>query len=145
MNYSKIVKYISWALLIIGAVIGALGFIIGFGTNDAVAVDMLLYCGYAMAGIAVAAVVGLGIYASATVDPKKLLKSAAVLVAALAVIIVAYLVAPGADPVAYSGLPQSKSVLKLTDTILILTYVFCGATILSVIVGAIVSGARNKK
>ena len=63
----------------------------------------------------------------------------------IAVIVVAYIVAPGADPVAYSGLPQSKSVLKLTDTILILTYVFCGATILSVIVGAIVSGSRNKK
>ena len=59
--------------------------------------------------------------------------------------VVAYLVAPGADPVGYNGLPQSKTVLKLTDTILILTYVFCGATILSVIVGAIVSGARNKK
>ena len=44
--YSKIVKYISWALLIVGALIGALGFIIGFGTNDAVAVDTLLYCGY---------------------------------------------------------------------------------------------------
>ena len=145
MNYSKIVKYISWALLIIGAVIGVLGFIIGFGTNDAVAVDTLLYCGYAMAGIAVLAIVGLGIYVSATVDAKKLIKSAVILILALAIIIVAYLVAPGADPVGYSGLPQSKSVLKLTDTILILTYVFCGATVLSVIVGAIVSGARNKK
>ena len=143
--YVKIVKYISWALLIIGAVIGVIGFIIGFGTNDAVAVDMLLYCGYAMAAVAVAAIVGLGIYASAIVDPKKLLKSAGILVAALAIIVVAYLVAPGADPVGYNGLPQSKTVLKLTDTILILTYVFCGATILSVIVGAIVSGARNKK
>ena len=143
--YVKIVKYISWALLIIGAVIGVIGFIIGFGTNDAVAVDMLLYCGYAMAAVAVAAIVVLGIYASAIVDPKKLLKSAGILVAALAIIVVAYLVAPGADPVGYNGLPQSKSVLKLTDTILILTYVFCGATILSVIVGAIVSGARNKK
>ena len=143
--YVKVVKYISWALLIIGAVIGVIGFIIGFGTNDAVAVDMLLYCGYAMAAVAVAAIVGLGIYASAIVDPKKLLKSAGILVAALAIIVVAYLVAPGADPVGYNGLPQSKTVLKLTDTILILTYVFCGATILSVIVGAIVSGSRNKK
>ena len=143
--YVKIVKYISWALLIIGAVIGVIGFIIGFGTNDAVAVDMLLYRGYAMAAVAVAAIVVLGIYASAIVDPKKLLKSAGILVAALAIIVVAYLVAPGADPVGYNGLPQSKTVLKLTDTILILTYVFCGATILSVIVGAIVSGARNKK
>ena len=100
---------------------------------------------YDRAGIAVAAIVCLGIYASAIVDPKKLMKSAAILIAAIAVIVVAYLVAPGADPVGYNGLPQSKSVLKLTDTILILTYVFCGATILSVIVGAIVSGARNKK
>ena len=41
--YTKIVKYISWALLLIGVVIGVLGFIIGFNTNDAVAVDTLLY------------------------------------------------------------------------------------------------------
>lgn len=143
--YTKVVKYISWALLIIGALIGILGFIIGFGTNNAVAVDILLYCGYAMAGIAVAAIVLLGIYASAIVDPKKLLKSALILVAALVIIVVAYLVAPGADPVGYSGLPQSKTVLKLTDTILILTYVFCGATILSVVVGSIISSIRNKK
>lgn len=143
--YSKIVKYISWALLIIGALIGVLGFIIGFGTNNAVAVDILLYCGYAMAGIAVAAIVLLGIYVSAIVDPKKLLKSALILVAALVIIVVAYLVAPGADPVGYSGLPQSKTVLKMTDTILILTYVFCGATILSVVVGSIISSIRNKK
>lgn len=143
--YTKVVKYISWALLIIGALIGILGFIIGFGTNNAVAVDILLYCGYAMAGIAVAAIVLLGIYVSAIVDPKKLLKSALILVAALVIIVVAYLVAPGADPVGYSGLPQSKTVLKLTDTILILTYVFCGATILSVVVGSIISSIRNKK
>lgn len=142
--YTKVVKYISWALLIIGALIGILGFIIGFGTNNAVAVDILLYCGYAMAGIAVAAIVLLGIYVSATVDPKKLLKSALILFAALVIIVVAYLVAPGADPVGYSGLPQSKTVLKMTDTILILTYVFCGATILSVVVGSIISSIRNK-
>lgn len=143
--YTKVVKYISWALLIIGALIGILGFIIGFGTNNAVAVDILLYCGYAMAGIAVAAIVLLGIYVSAIVDPKKLLKSALILVAALVIIVVAYLVAPGADPVGYSGLPQSKTVLKMTDTILILTYVFCGATILSVVVGSVISSIRNKK
>ena len=143
--YTKVVKYISWALLIIGALIGILGFIIGFDTNNAVAVDILLYCGYAMAGIAVAAIVLLGIYVSAIVDPKKLLKSALILVAALVIIVVAYLVAPGADPVGYSGLPQSKTVLKMTDTILILTYVFCGATILSVVVGSIISSIRNKK
>lgn len=131
--------------MIIGALIGILGFIIGFGTNNAVAVDILLYCGYAMAGIAVAAIVLLGIYASAIVDPKKLLKSALILVAAFVIIVVAYLVAPGADPVGYSGLPQSKTVLKMTDTILILTYVFCGATILSVVVGSIISSIRNKK
>lgn len=143
--YSKVVKYISWALLIIGALIGVAGFVIGFGTSNAVAVDMLLYCGYAMGGIAVAAVIVLGIYTSAIVAPKKLLKSALILVAAIVILVVAYLLAPGADPVGYNGLPQSKSVLKLTDTILMLTYVFCGVAVLSVIAGAIVNAARNKK
>lgn len=49
--YSKIIKFISWALLIAGVVIGALGFLIGFTTNDAAAVDVLLYWAYAMAKI----------------------------------------------------------------------------------------------
>ena len=39
----------------------------------------------------------------------------------------------------------SKSTLKLTDTILNLTYLVGGLTILSIIVGEIVAGIRNKK
>ena len=59
--YTKIVKYISWALLIVGVVIGVLGFIIGFNTNDAVAVDTLLYWAYVMVGLAVGSIVLVGI------------------------------------------------------------------------------------
>ena len=46
--YQKVIKYISWALLIVSVVIGVLGFAIGFNTSDAVAVDTLLYWAYAM-------------------------------------------------------------------------------------------------
>ena len=34
--------------------------------------------------------------------------------------------------------------LKITDTILNITYFFCGAAVLSIIVGVIVNAVRNK-
>lgn len=141
--YSKIIKYISLALLIAGFVIGALGFIIGFTKNDAIAVDVLLYWAYAMVGITLAAIILIGIYVGAVTDPKGLVKSGIVLVGAVIVIGVAYLIAPGTEAVGYNGAPVTAATLKLTDTTLILTYASCAAAILAIIVGSIVSATRK--
>jgi len=141
--YSKIIKLISWALLIAGVVIGALGFIIGFTTNDAAAVDVLLYWAYAMVGLTLAAIILVGIYVGATTNPKGLVKIGAVILGFAVIIALAYVVAPGSEAVGYVGVQPGTQTLKLTDTILILTYLSCGAAILSIIVGAIVSAVRK--
>ena len=141
--YSKIIKYISWALLLVGVVVGVLGFIIGFTENDAVAVDVLLYWAYAMVGIALAAIVLMGIYVGATTNPKGLLKSGIVVLGAAVVTAIAYLVAPGTEAVGYNGAPVSEATLKLTDTVLNLTYLSCCAAIIAIIVGSIVSATRK--
>ena len=141
--YQKVIKYISWALLIVSVVIGVLGFAIGFNTSDAVAVDTLLYWAYAMVGAALAAIILIGIYVGATNNPKGLLKTALVVIGFAAIIAVAYLVAPGADAVGYNGEQPSAVTLKFTDTILILTYLSCGLAVLSIIAGAVVGPFRK--
>lgn len=141
--YSKIIKYISWALLLIGIVVGVLGFFIGFTANDAVAVDTLLYWAYAMVGIALASIVLIGIYVGATTNPKGLLKSGIVLLGGVVLIAIAYIVAPGTEAIGYNGAPVTEMTLKLTDTILNLTYLSCGAAILAIIVGSIVGATRK--
>ncbi|MGN0188129.1 MAG: hypothetical protein ACI395_01310 [Candidatus Cryptobacteroides sp.] len=141
--YTKIVKYISWALLLIGVVIGVLGFIIGFNTNDAIAVDTLLYWAYVMVGLAIAAIVVVGIIVGAMTNPKGLIKTGIVVLAAAVIVAGAYLLAPGTEPVGYNGVPETQGWLKLTDTMLNLTYLSCAAAVLSVIVGSIVSAVRK--
>lgn len=141
--YSKIIKYISWALLLVGVVVGVLGFIVGFTENDALAVDVLLYWAYAMVGIALGAIVLIGIYVGATTNPKGLMKSGLILLGACAIIAIAYLIAPGTEAIGYNGAPVTGMTLKLTDTVLNLTYLSCGAAILAIIVGSIVSATRK--
>lgn len=141
--YSKIIKYISWALLLAGVGVGVLGFIIGFTANDAVAVDALLYWAYAMVGIALAAIILIGIYVGAVTNPKGLLKSGLVVLGAVVLTAVAYLLAPGTAAIGYNGAPVTETTLKLTDTVLNLTYLSCGAAVLAIIVGSIASATRK--
>ncbi len=141
--YTKVVKYISWALLIIGVIICVLGFAIGFEVSNAAFVDTLLYFGYIMVAISILAILALLIYNGAVSNPKGLLKSVIVIVAAVVVIGGVYLIAPGNTPVGYHGVDQTASTLKLTDTILILTYAFVGATIVAIIVSAVINAIRK--
>ncbi len=142
MKYAKIAKYISYALLILGILIEIVGLAIGFDGNEGL-VDVLLYFGYAMVAIALLGIIGLGIYAGAQIDMKGLIRTIIVVVIAAIVVAVVYAVSPGNDPIAYNGAPQTHSMLKLTDTILTLTYIFFAGAILSVIAGAIVNQVRK--
>ncbi|MCD8313751.1 MAG: hypothetical protein LUC24_06280 [Bacteroidales bacterium] len=141
--YSKVAKYISWALLIIGILICVLGFACGFESSNAAFVDTLLYFGYIMVALSIVGILALGIYNGAKGNPKGLLKALIIVVCAVVIIGVVYLIAPGNEAVGYNGLEQTKSTLKLTDTILYLTYAFIGATIVAIIVSAIVSATRK--
>ncbi len=141
--YSKIIKYVSLALLLIGVIVVAVGALMGFDENNALAVDILFYWAYAIVGIAIAAIIGIGSYIAAINNPKGLVRSGLVVLAAAVVIGVVYLIAPGNEAIGYYGSPVSDLTLKLTDTVLLLTYAACAAAVLAIIAGSAVSATRK--
>ena len=143
MKYEKIIKWILVALFIVGIVFSVYGFIVGFNTNGNAPVDLILYCTYAFAGIAILAVLFGVVVIGGINNPKSLLKLGLGLVAIAAIVAVAYVLAPGTPAVGYLGDPVSDQTLKLTDTVLNLTYLTFGASILALVVGWIVGATRK--
>ena len=143
MKYDKIIKWVLVALFIVGIVFSVYGFIVGFESNGNAPVDNILYCAYAFAAIALLAVV-LGVVVIGGINnPKSLLKLVLGLVAVGAIVAVAYVLAPGTPAVGYLGDPVSDGTLKLTDTVLNLTYFTFGLSILALVVGWIVGAVRK--
>ena len=143
MKYDKIIKWVLVALFIVGIVFSVYGFLVGFETNGNAPVDNILYCAYAFAAIAMLAVV-LGVVVIGGINnPKSLLKLVLGLVAVGAIVAVAYVLAPGTPAVGYLGEPVSDGTLKLTDTVLNLTYFTFGLSILALVVGWIVGAVRK--
>lgn len=140
--YAKVIKGIEWALLIIGVVLAVFGYAYGFETADGVATDILIYCAYALVAVAILAVIGLGLYFSIKQNPKSLIKLGVGLVIVAAIVGIAYVLAPG-TPAVGSSVQTSAGMLKLTDTILNITYFACGAAVLAIIVGAVVNAVRK--
>ena len=143
MKYDKIIKWVLVALFIVGIVFSVYGFIVGFESNGNAPVDNLLYCTYAYAGIALLAVVFGVVVIGGINNPKSLLKMVLGLVAIAAIVAVAYVLAPGTPAVGYLGEPVSDGTLKLTDTVLNLTYFTFGLSILALVVGWIVGAVRK--
>ena len=143
MKYDKIIKWVLVALFIVGIVFSVYGFLVGFESNGNAPVDNILYCAYAFAAIAMLAVV-LGVVVIGGINnPKSLLKLVLGLVAVGAIVAVAYVLAPGTPAVGYLGEPVSDGTLKLTDTVLNLTYFTFGLSILALVVGWIVGAVRK--
>ena len=143
MKYEKIVKWVLVALFIVGVVFSLYGFVVGFETNGNAPVDYLLFCTYAFAAIAVFAVL-LGVVVIGGINnPKSLLKLLLGLVVVGAIAAAAYMLAPGTPAVGYLGEPVSDGTLKLTDTVLNLTYLTFGAAILALVVGWVVGATRK--
>ena len=143
MKYEKIIKWLLLALFIVGAVFSFYGFAVGFDSNADAPVDNMLYCAYVYAGIAILAVLTGVVVIGGINNPKTLIKLLAGIVVIAAIIAVAYVLAPGTPAVGYLGEPVSDMTLKLTDTMLNLTYLRCGGAILSLMVGAMVSATRK--
>ena len=143
MKYEKIIKWILLALFLVGLVLSFYGFVVGFESNGNAPVDNMLYCAYAFIGIALAAVVAGVVVINGINNPKSLLKLSIGLVVIAAIIGAAYVLAPGTPAVGYLGEPVSDMTLKLTDTMLNLTYLLCGSAILSLLVGGIISATRK--
>ena len=143
MKYDKIIKWLLLALFIVGAVFSFYGFAVGFDSNADAPVDNMLYCTYAFAGIALLAVVFGVVVIGGINNPKSLLKMLLGLVVIGGIAAVAYVLAPGTPAVGYLGEPVSDGTLKLTDTVLNLTYFTFGASILALVVGWIVGAIRK--
>ena len=148
--YAKIFKWISWALLIISVVLAAWAFTRYNGGHGGApeenAVQTMLYWAYAMVILALIAVFCIGIYVTAKTDPKSLVRIGIALAAAAGLCLVAYLLASGAPALnlTTSKLPTAGE-LKLTDTVLNLTYILGAAAIAAIIAGEVISGIRKNK
>ena len=143
MKYEKIIKWILAVLFVVGIVFSFYGFLVGFESNGNAPVDNMLYCAYAFALITVAAVVFGVVVIGGINNPKSLLKLLAGLVAIVAVVAVAYVLAPGTPAVGYLGEPVSDGTLKLTDTMLNLTYFLFGGALLALVAGWIIGAIRK--
>ena len=143
MKYAKIIKWILAVLFVVGIVFSFYGFLVGFESNGNAPVDNMLYCAYAFALVTVAAVVFGVVVIGGINNPKSLLKLLAGLVAIVAVVAVAYVLAPGTPAVGYLGDPVSDGTLKLTDTMLNLTYFLFGGALLALVAGWIIGATRK--
>ena len=131
-------------LIAISVVLLVWGFLKGFESNGGQPVDVLLYWAYIMIGIAALAVIVVGLVISVKNNPKTLVKLGIGLVAVAVVCLVAYLLAPANPAFGREGL-DSVGTLKLTDTILNLTYIVGAAAIVAIVVGEIRLAIANKK
>ena len=133
-----------FALIVISVAILVWGFITGFEANDGFATDVLLNWAYIMVGIAIFSWVIIGLVVSIQNNPKSLIKIGLILVGAAAICLVAYLLAPANPAVGREGL-DTVATLKLTDTLLNLTYFFGAGAIAAIIVGEIRMSIASKK
>jgi len=138
-----IAKYASWCILGVGVLIVLLGVIMGFESSDAVAIDMMLYWSYALIGIALCAIVVLGLFLAAKNDVNQLKSIGIVVGGGLALVLIAWLLAPASAPLAYNGPAVTDGDLKLTDTVLNLTYIACCAAVASIVFSAIWNAVRK--
>ena len=142
-NFNKIFKWAMVALLIVSVVLLVLGFAGGWKEGN---VDALLVWTYVMVGLAIAAVVIVGLVIGTINNPKSLVKLGIGLVAVAVVCFIAYLIAPGDPALNLTTMEQpSAPMLKLTDTILYLTYFAGIVAVLSIVVGEIRLAITNKK
>lgn len=142
LNYNKILKYVLWVMMVIGAVIAIWAYAVGF---TEAAVNSLLYFAYVMVAIGVGVIILVGITISALNNPKNLIKLGIGLVAAVVVVGAVYMLSPGNPAMGYIGQEVSHGTLKMTDTLLNLTYILCVLAFIAIIFSAIASAIRNNK
>ena len=143
MKYEKIIKWVLAVLFVVGIVFSFYGFLVGFESNGNAPVDNMLYCAYAFAAVAILAVLFGVVVIGGMNNPKSLLKLGLGIVAIAAVVAVAYVLAPGTPAVGYLGDPVSDGTLKLTDTVLNLTYLLFGGALAALIAGWIIGATRK--
>ena len=76
-------------------------------------------------------------------EPKSLVKLGVGIVAIAVIVVLAWALAPGTPAVGYLGEPVSEGTLKLTDTILNLTYLLFGGSLVALVAGWIIGATRK--
>ena len=144
MKLNKIFKWGMVVLILVSVAILIWGSSVGFESNGGKATDVLLNWAYIMVGLAVASWVVVGLIVSAVNDPKSLLKLGIVLVGVAAVCLIVYLVSPGKPAIGLNiAEVPTAGTLKLTDTVLNLTYLTGGLAILTIVVAEIWGAVRK--
>ena len=133
-KFEKIVRILLVVLMTVSAGITVWGYAVGF--NDA-SVNTLFYWAYVLMIVGIAAALLFGIAISAINNPKNLIKIGIELVAVVVVVGAVYMLSSGAPAQGYIGPEVSHLTLKLTDTVLNLTYILCAVTVLAIIGGGI--------
>ena len=147
MKLNKFFKILMLVLILVSVGLLVWGSVVGFTTNDGQAVDVLFYWAYVMVGLAVASWVLVGLVLMAKNNPKSLIKVGIVLVVAAALAFVAYLLAPGNPAVGRENISPADTLatLKLTETVLNLTYFAGAAAVVAIIIGEIRLAIINRK
>ena len=147
MKLNKIFKWGMVVLILISVALLVWGFVKGFADGDIALppTNALLTWAAIMIGLALFCWIVIGLIVSVVNNPKSLIKMGIVLVAVVAVALVAYILAKGNPVPGYVGTPVSQGMLKLTDTILILTAIAGVGAIAAIIVGEIRLAIANKK
>ena len=148
MNINKIFKWGMVVLIAISVAILVWGFAAGWpkiGQPANAPVNALLTWAVIMVAIALFCWVIIGLIKSILNDPKNLVKIGLVLVGAVVLCLVAFLFAKGNPAIGYTGKPVTEGQLKLTDTILNLSYITGAAAIVAIIVGEIRMSTASKK
>lgn len=147
MKLNKFFKILMLVLILVSVGLLVWGSVVGFTANNGKAVDVLFYWAYVMVGLAVASWVLVGLVLMAKNNPKSLVKVGIVLVVAAALAFVAYLLAPGNPAVGRENVSPADTLatLKLTDTVLNLTYFASAAAVVAIIIGEIRLAIINRK
>ncbi|MCQ2176153.1 MAG: hypothetical protein MJY80_07345 [Bacteroidales bacterium] len=143
-NYSKIFKWLMVGLIAISVILLVWGFVAGFESNGGKAVDVMFYWTYIMIALSLIAVVVFGVIISFKNNPKSIVKLGIGIVAVAAICFVVYLISPGKPAMGMLEQPD-QATLRLTDTVLNLTYIAGVCAIIAIIAGEIVMSIRNKK
>ena len=146
-KYGLLIRIIELVLIIISVAILVWGWVKGYPAqvaDDNGTVDPLLFWAYIMIGIALFCILIVGLFLAIKNNPKVLVKYGLVLVGIAALCFVCYILATGAPAVGLTTDQPSAGTLKLTDTILNLTYITGAVAIVSILIGEIVMAIRNK-
>ena len=154
-KYAKVFKWIEIALLVISVALAVWAFTQFGGSGKETAVEGMLYWAYAMLAVTLVLVIGVALFIDLHKNEtalennpviKRPVKTILYAVGIVAALVCAYLFASGSPALGLTtATPPTDGELKLTDTVLNLTYI-CGAgAIIAIIAGEIISSILNKK